>query len=59
MVGEIDTVVTFTLTPTPFGTRLVLVQSGFRGDQKKNFGGARYGWNMMGGKLVDLLARIS
>jgi len=27
-------------------------------DQKRNFGGARYGWKMMGGKLVDLLARI-
>jgi hypothetical protein len=27
-------------------------------DQKNNFGGARYGWKMMRGKLVDLLARI-
>jgi uncharacterized protein YndB with AHSA1/START domain len=58
VVGDIDTVVTFTLTPTASGTRLALVQSGFRRDQKKNFGGARYGWNLMGGKLVDLLARI-
>ena len=58
VVGDIDTVVTFTLTPTTSGTRLGLEQSGFRRDQKKNFGGARYGWNMMGGKLVDLLARI-
>ena len=56
---ELDTVVTFTLTPTTSGTRLSLVQSGFRPDQKKNLGGARYGWRMMGGKLVDLLARIS
>ena len=56
---ELNTVVTFTLTPTPSGTRLSLVQSGFTADQKKNFGGARYGWRMMGGKLVDLLARIS
>jgi uncharacterized protein YndB with AHSA1/START domain len=55
---ELDTVVTFTLTPTGSGTRLSLVQSGFRPDQKQNFGGARYGWKMMGGKLVDLLARI-
>jgi uncharacterized protein YndB with AHSA1/START domain len=59
VVGDIDTVVTFTLTPTASGTRLSLVQSGFRPDQKQNFGGARYGWKMMGGKLVDLLARIS
>jgi uncharacterized protein YndB with AHSA1/START domain len=57
-VGDMDTVVTFTLTPTPSGTRLSLVQSGFRPDQKKNFGGARYGWKMMGEKLIDLLARI-
>ena len=40
------------------GTRLSLVQSGFRPDQKRESGGARYGWKMMGGKLVDLLARI-
>jgi uncharacterized protein YndB with AHSA1/START domain len=57
-VGAMDTVVTFTLTPTASGTRLSLVQSGFKPDQKQNFGGARYGWKMMGGKLVDLLARI-
>ncbi len=56
---EINTVVTFMLTPTASGTRLSLVQSGFKPDQKRNFGGARYGWKLMGGKLVDLLARIS
>jgi uncharacterized protein YndB with AHSA1/START domain len=58
VVGDIDTVVTFTLTPTATGTRLALVQSGFKPDQKRNFAGARYGWKMMSGKLVDLLARI-
>ena len=58
VVGDMHTVVTFTLAPTASGTRLSLVQSGFKPDQKKNFGGARYGWKMMGGKLVDLLARI-
>jgi uncharacterized protein YndB with AHSA1/START domain len=57
-VPFLDTVVTFTLAPTASGTRLSLVQSGFKPDQKQNFGGARYGWRMMGGKLVDLLARI-
>jgi uncharacterized protein YndB with AHSA1/START domain len=58
VVGDmLDTVVTFTLTPTVAGTRLFLVQSGFKPEQKQNFGGARYGWKMMGGKLVDLLAR--
>jgi len=58
VVGELDTVVTFTLTPTASGTRLSLVQSGFEPDQKRNFGGARYGWRLMGGKLVELLERI-
>ena len=59
VVGNmLDTVVTFTLTPMASGTRLSLVQSGFKPDQKQNFGGARYGWTLMGGKLVDLLARI-
>jgi uncharacterized protein YndB with AHSA1/START domain len=57
-VPFLDTVVTFTLTPTPSGTRLSLVQSGFKADQKQEFGGARYGWKMMGGKLLELLERL-
>lgn len=59
VVGDLDTVVTFTLTPTATGTRLSLVQSGFKPDQKQNLAGARYGWKMMGGNLVDLLARVA
>jgi uncharacterized protein YndB with AHSA1/START domain len=59
VVGDMNTIVTFTLAPTASGTRLTLVQSGFKPDQKQNFAGARYGWKMMGGKLVDLLARIA
>jgi uncharacterized protein YndB with AHSA1/START domain len=58
VVPFLDTVVTFTLTPTASGTRLSIVQSGFKPEQKREFGGARYGWKMMGGKLVDLLARM-
>ena len=57
-VPFLDTVVTFTLTPTASGTHLSIVQSGFKPEQKREFGGARYGWKMMGGKLVDLLARM-
>lgn len=60
IVGDaLDTVVTFSLTPTGSGTRLLLVQSGFKPDQKQNFGGARYGWKMMGGKLIDVLGRLA
>src|SRR2546425_9288626 len=33
---DIDTVVTFTLTPTASGTRLSLVQSGFKPEQKRS-----------------------
>lgn len=57
-VPFLDTVVTFTLTPTASGTHLSLVQAGFKPNQKQEFGGARYGWKLMGGKLVDLLARL-
>jgi uncharacterized protein YndB with AHSA1/START domain len=58
-VPFLDTVVTFTLTPTASGTHLSIVQSGFKPDQKQEFGGSRYGWRMMGDKLVNLLERIS
>jgi uncharacterized protein YndB with AHSA1/START domain len=57
-VPALDTVVTFTLTPTAAGTRLVLVQSGFTPSQKQARGGARYGWKLMGGRLVDLLGQL-
>jgi len=61
VVGDIDTVVTFSLTPIDAGarTRLCIVQSGFKPDQRQAFGGARYGWGMMSEKLVDLLERIA
>ena len=55
-VGDLDTVVTFALAPTATGTRLSLQQSGFTPQQKKNFGGARYGWRLMGGRLAAVLA---
>ncbi len=56
VVGDMDTVVTFTLEPTDVGTRLHLEHSGFRADQKHNFGGARYGWNQMLERLFGVLA---
>ncbi len=54
-VGDLETIVSFTLEPTEYGTLLRLVQSGFKADQKNNFGGARYGWRLMGTKLAELL----
>jgi len=56
-VPFLDTVVTFTLAPTATGTRLSIVQSGFTAAQRREFGGARHGWKLMGARLVDLLAR--
>ena len=58
-VPFLDTVVTFTLTPTATGTRLSIVQSGFKPEQKQELGGSRYGWNMMTERLIELLARIA
>jgi uncharacterized protein YndB with AHSA1/START domain len=57
-VPFLDTVVTFTLTPTASGTRLSIVQSGFKSEQKQEAGGSRYGWKLMTGKLIDLLAKM-
>lgn len=59
VVGDMDTEVTFALTPTDAGTRLSLTHTGFKPTQKHNFGGARYGWKLMGNKLVDLLGRTA
>lgn len=56
-VPGLKTVVTFTLTPTVSGTHLVLVQSGFTANQKQACGGARYGWRLMGGRLVEMMRR--
>lgn len=58
-VPFLDTVVEFTLHPTDEGTRLSLVQSGFKPEQKQELGGARYGWKMMGEKLLDVLGRMA
>ena len=55
---DLQTVVTFTLTPTGTGTRLRMEQSGFRPDQKQAFGGARVGWQQFLGKLEQVLAQI-
>lgn len=57
-VPFLDTVVTFTLVPVESGTRLSIVQSGFKPEQRREFGGARYGWKMMAEKLEQLLTRM-
>ncbi len=52
----LESTVTWTLTPTPTGTRLTLEQTGFRPDQNQAFHGARHGWTAFLGKLEQLLA---
>ncbi len=55
----VDTVVTFTLTPTSDGTHLRMEQSGFAPDRPQNYQGAKWGWTNFLGKLDELLARES
>lgn len=52
----LESVVTFTLTPTTTGTHLRVEQAGFRPDQKQAFGGAQAGWGQFLEKLDRLLA---
>jgi len=53
----LQSVVTFTLAPTPAGTRLRMEQSGFRPDQKQAYGGAKVGWQNFFAKLDQVLGR--
>ena len=54
---NLQSVVTFTLTPTSTGTHLRMEQSGFRPDQKQAHGGAKQGWQQFFAKLEQVLAR--
>ncbi|MDB5588962.1 MAG: polyketide cyclase [Devosia sp.] len=53
----LDSVVTWTLTPTPTGTLLRMEQAGFRPDQTQAFHGARAGWREFLTTLDAVLAR--
>jgi uncharacterized protein YndB with AHSA1/START domain len=53
---NLQSVVTFTLTPSAAGTRLRVEQAGFRPDQRQAFGGANAGWRQMFDKLEQVLA---
>jgi uncharacterized protein YndB with AHSA1/START domain len=54
----LESVVTFTLTPTSTGTHLRVEQSGFRPDQKQAYKGARASWPQFLAELDKLLARL-
>jgi uncharacterized protein YndB with AHSA1/START domain len=54
----LESVVTFTVTPTKTGTHLRMEHSGFRSDQQQAYQGAKYGWQQFFAKLEQVLARI-
>jgi uncharacterized protein YndB with AHSA1/START domain len=54
----LESVVTWTLTPTSKGTHLRMEQSGFRPDQAQFYQGAKMGWQNFFANLEQVLARI-
>jgi uncharacterized protein YndB with AHSA1/START domain len=54
----LESVVTWTLTPSSTGTRLRMEQSGFRTDQQQAYQGAKGGWQRFFAALERVLARI-
>jgi len=54
----LESVVTWTLSPSAAGTRLRMEQTGFRADQKLAYHGARAGWPKFLDRLDHLLGRI-
>jgi uncharacterized protein YndB with AHSA1/START domain len=54
----LDSVVTWTLTPTAAGTHLRMEQTGFGPDQTRAYQGARYGWPKFFDGLEQTLARL-
>ncbi len=55
---DLESVVTWTLTPTSSGTRLRMEQSGFRPDQPRYYHGAKGGWPRFLAQLEQVLARM-
>jgi uncharacterized protein YndB with AHSA1/START domain len=53
----LESVVTWTLTPTSTGTNLRMEQSGFAADRPQNYQGAKYGWSKFFANLEQVLAR--
>jgi len=53
----LESVVTWTLTPTGAGTLLRMEQAGFRADQQQAYHGAKFGWAKFFANLEQVLAR--
>ena len=54
----LESVVTWTLTPTGTGTHLRMEQSGFRPDQQQAYKGAKAGWPQFLANLEQVLASV-
>ena len=54
----LETVVTWTLTPTSKGTLLRMEQTGFRADQEQAYEGAKAGWPQFFAKLEQVATRM-
>jgi uncharacterized protein YndB with AHSA1/START domain len=54
----LESVVTWTLTPTSTGTHLRMEQSGFRPDQEQAYQGARGGWQQFFAGLEQVVAKL-
>jgi uncharacterized protein YndB with AHSA1/START domain len=55
----LESIVTWTLTPTHTGTHLRMEQSGFRTDQQQAYQGARYGWQKFFAGLERVVGGLS
>jgi uncharacterized protein YndB with AHSA1/START domain len=53
----LESIVTWTLTPTRTGTHLRLEQTGFRRDQEQAYQGAKFGWQKLFANLEQVVAR--
>ena len=54
----LESVVTWTLTPTSTGTHLRMEQSGFRADQPQYYQGAKGGWQQFFAGLEKVVAKL-
>ena len=54
----LESVVTWTLTPSAAGTHVRMEQAGFRPDQQQAFAGAKFGWQKFLANLDEVVARI-
>jgi uncharacterized protein YndB with AHSA1/START domain len=55
----LESVVTWTLTPSGTGTHLRMEQEGFRPDQNQAYYGATHGWQRFFTSLEEVLARLN